>query len=76
MDENRIDAIEIALAHQDQQIAELTEVINRQWQEIETLKRLLMKAEAKISSIASDGGDPHAGLSTTEIAAMEKPPHY
>lgn len=76
MDDNRLNAIETALAHQDQQIAELTDVINRQWQEIEMLKKLLMKAEAKISSLASDGGDPHAGLSTTEIAAMEKPPHY
>lgn len=74
--DDRLNAIETALAHQDQQITELTDVINRQWQEIEMLKKLLMKAEAKISSLASDGGDPHAGLSTTEIAAMEKPPHY
>lgn len=75
MDENRINAIEMAVAHQDQQIAELTEVINRQWQEIERLKKLLLKAEERISEIASEG-DPHAGLSVSEIAAMEKPPHY
>lgn len=75
MDEHRLDTIEMALAHQDQQIADLTDVINRQWQEIEHLKKLLLKAEERISEIASEA-DPHAGLSVTEIAAMEKPPHY
>lgn len=75
MNEDRFNAIETALAHQDQQIQDLNEVINRQWREIEALKRLLEKAEAKLSSISNEG-DPHAGLSVSEIAAMEKPPHY
>lgn len=75
MMDDRLDKIETALAHHEQQIQDLNDVVNRQWEEIDRLRLLLHKAEAKLSAIEA-GDDRMAGLSTAEIAAMEKPPHY
>ena len=72
----RLTDIEIKLAHQDEQIADLHEAILRQAREIEILKAQLMRAEERISDVGhslEDGGKP---LSATEIAARDKPPHY
>lgn len=58
--------IEITLAHQEQMISEISEVISEQWKEIETLKKRLDKTLAKIEQL--EHGE--------EIAADQKPPHY
>lgn len=62
----KITEIETTLAHHEQTITELNDVITAQWQEIETLKKRLDKTLAKIEQI--EHGD--------EIAADQKPPHY
>jgi SlyX protein len=73
----KLDTIEMALAHQEQQITDLNEMMNRQWKEIEQLQAQLKKMQDKLNAAgSSDDRDPHSGLSVSEIAAMEKPPHY
>lgn len=70
--------IEETLAHHEQQISDLGEIVTRQWEEIELLKKQLARFHAKIEGledeINSSGSDK--GLSVTEIAARNKPPHY
>ena len=43
--EERITELEIALAHQDQTITDLSEMISQQWKEIENLKRELSRLD-------------------------------
>lgn len=64
--EEKIKYIEMTLAHQEQTITELSDVITEQWKEIELLKRRLDKTLAKIEQL--EHGE--------EIAADKKPPHY
>jgi uncharacterized coiled-coil protein SlyX len=51
-DTNRLDNIEITLAEQEQQIADLSEMVARQWREIEGLKDALKQAELRMSEMA------------------------
>lgn len=44
--EDRVTELEMALAHQDQTVNDLSEMINRQWKEIESLKRELSRMDA------------------------------
>lgn len=44
--EERVTELEMALAHQDQTISDLSEMINHQWKEIEKLRRELTRLEA------------------------------
>jgi uncharacterized coiled-coil protein SlyX len=64
MSEERLQAIESALAHQDEQIRDLSAVIARQWNDIERLKRLLEQAQATIEEMNDAPG------------ANVRPPHY
>jgi uncharacterized coiled-coil protein SlyX len=64
MSEERLQAIEQALAHQDGQIQDLSATVMRQWQEIERLKRMLEQAQAVIEELNDAPG------------ANVKPPHY
>lgn len=43
--EDRVTELEMALAHQDQTITDLSEMINRQWKEIEKLKQDLVRMD-------------------------------
>jgi SlyX protein len=73
----KLQQIETALAHQDQQIQDLSEMVNRQWKEIEFLKRQLDKAQEKLSAFESSSAQSEAStMSVAEAAALEKPPHY
>lgn len=78
MNEDKLQQIEITLAHQEQQIQDLNDMINRQWQDIDTLKKILKKTQDKLGEIESGTttNDPTDGLSVSELAAQEKPPHY
>ena len=60
--EEKIMELEMALAHQDQAISDLSEMIKRQWDEIERLKRDLTRLE-----------DTKADIPPEEDRA---PPHY
>lgn len=68
-DNDRLNEIEIMLVHQERKVDELSEVVERQWKEIDFLKAKLSIAENKIEELEtdSDGSAP---------AANQKPPHY
>ena len=78
MTDSKFEKIEMALAHQDLQIQDMSEMINAQWKQIEMLKRQLDMAQSKLSALESSASDSlqEAGLSVSEIAARDKPPHY
>lgn len=78
MTDQKFEDIETALAHHDQQIQDLSEMINAQWQQIEMLKRQLDMTQSKLSAMEATAGESsqEAGMSVTEIAARDKPPHY
>ena len=78
MTDQKFEDIETALAHHDQQLQDLSEMINAQWQQIETLKRQLDMTQSKLSAIEATTGEvsQEAGLSVADIAARDKPPHY
>lgn len=78
MTDEKITQLEITLAHHEQQIQDLNEMINRQWKEIDILKRRLDKATSQLAEMntgntESDASEP---MTVSEIAAAEKPPHY
>ncbi len=67
-DSEKIQDLEIAMAHQDKVINELSDVMNAQWKEIESLKRKLMETNNKIDELESNsGGDDQSNV---------KPPHW
>jgi SlyX protein len=64
----RLDALEMRIAHQDREIEELNAVVSGQWREIERLKRELMRlddrfAEMEVSAREGQRAEP-------------PPPHY
>lgn len=67
--------IETALAHHDMQIAEMSDVITEQWKMIDTLKRRLDKALAKID-VLEHGGESEPPSDSIESARRQIPPHY
>lgn len=76
--DSKIEHIEITLAHQDRQIQDLSEMIAKQWAAIDRLtadlNRALAKLQAQESGAGASEGTDH--LSVSEMAALEKPPHY
>ncbi len=64
--EQRIDELEMRVAHQDKTIGELNDVITAQWKKLETLERHLRRLGEELE--AMDGSDGPA--------ANQKPPHY
>lgn len=66
--DEKITDIEMALAHQEKTIADLSDVMNEQWKEIEALKRQLKKANTKIEELETNIGN--------EDQANVKPPHW
>ena len=76
-DIERIQELEITLAHQEQQIADLSEMMILQGREVSKLQRMLERLQSKFESFenaAADGGE--APKNATEFAAQNKPPHY
>ena len=78
MTEERLTKIETLLAHHDQQIQDLSEIINLQRKEIEALKVRLDRTQNKLIELGEGGGAPaqQEGLSVSEQALRDKPPHY
>ncbi len=62
---DRLDALEIRIAHQDKTISELNDVITAQWGKIDLLDRKLAQLREEIQYMGSsrDGPEP-------------PPPHY
>ena len=73
MTDDKLHALEIALTHQEEQIRDLSEMVEKQWKEIDRLKLRLDATLQKVTDIENASGKP---MSTTDIAASEKPPHY
>lgn len=67
MDKSDLTDIEMTLAHQTKQIDELSEIVQKQWDEIDRLKKMLSRADARITELEDVKADPNA---------IEKPPHY
>ena len=67
MIEKRLTDLELKFTEQEQTIHELSDMVNRQWQEIEQLKRKLITAHDRILTLedAMPAGPEN-----------EKPPHY
>lgn len=75
---SNIDDIEALIAHQDKQIQELNEVVTRQWEEIDALKKYMKLTKNKMQELESNIGElsQNDGMSISDMAAMDKPPHY
>jgi SlyX protein len=63
--ENRIDELEMRMAHQDQTIAELNDMVTAQWTRMESLERQLRRF-----------GEELQALEPGDTPANQKPPHY
>ena len=70
--------IEALIAHQDKQIQELSEIVTRQWEEIDALKKYMQLTKFKIQELENNIGElgQGEGVSVSDAAAAEKPPHY
>ena len=77
MNDNKLNNIEESLAHQEQQISDLSDMVVRQSDEIALLKKHIRKLEDKIGMIEDDVSvSGSESLSISDIAARDKPPHY
>jgi SlyX protein len=64
--DQRIDELEMRIAHQDKAIADLNEVVTSQWKKLEAMERQLRRF----------GEELEAQQSSEAPAANQKPPHY
>ncbi len=73
-----LEDIETMIAHQDQQIQELNDVVIAQGREIDALKKYLQNQKLKIETLENNlsGSRNNEPMSATEEAALNKPPHY
>lgn len=77
MNENTVIDIQTALAHQEQQIADLNTVINDQWTEIDRLKSKLDKILRKLETVDdSENIEASTPQSLIDQARNNIPPHY
>ncbi len=68
MDNEKSENIEITLAHHEQQLIDLNDVITDQWKHIELLNRRLDKALGKIEDLENPD--------KSGSAPVDRPPHY
>ena len=76
--ESDINDLQMRVAHQDQQIQELNDVVIIQGKEIDALKKHIQMTKSKLTEIENNMSDlgQEAGLSAIDEAAANKPPHY
>lgn len=67
MEDKRLTDLELKFMEQEQAISELSDIVNRQWQEIEQLKRKLTHAHDRIVTLED---------AVPASSGVEKPPHY
>ena len=65
---DRLEAIEIKLAHLERAVAEISDVVARQQKELDRALDRNQRLMEKIAAIESESG--------TSATAYEKPPHY
>lgn len=61
----RIEALEMRIAYQDQTIEDLNQTITKQWTEFDKLNREIAKLYAQMEEIDNGGGE-----------IVDRPPHY
>ena len=74
--QDKIDDLEVQLAHQANEITELNEVVTAQGQEIETLKKYIKIKLDKIENTMNEASGESDFQSISDEAAANKPPHY
>jgi len=65
--ENRLNSLELQAMEQDLIVQDLSDMVNKQWEEIERLKAKLTVASERIGSLEDN-------LPTSDTP--QKPPHY
>ncbi|MBX2833783.1 MAG: SlyX family protein [Micavibrio sp.] len=77
MHETRVINVESTLAHLEHKVEELSQLAFEQGRVIECLEAKLGRMQNKVSEIEDLNKDRDGqGLSPTEFAAENKPPHY
>ncbi len=71
MSDEKITQIQETLAHQEQEIATLNQMVTRQWDEIDLLKKQIRKLQGSLAEVTEN-----QTTSAAEQAARDKPPHY
>lgn len=65
--EERFAVLEQKIMHQEETIQELSDILNKQWRDIELIQRKLTTAQDRLMSL--EDSLPASG-------GVEKPPHY
>ena len=77
MTEERLQKLEETIAHQDQQIADLSEILIRQNKDMAALRAEITKLGGRVEDLQGALEDKEGTpRSITEEAALNKPPHY
>lgn len=71
MSDEKITQIQEVLAHQEQEIATLNQMVTKQWDEIDLLKKQIRKLQGSLQEVTEN-----QTTSTAVQAARDKPPHY
>jgi SlyX protein len=66
--EARIQVLEELLAHRDQELQDLSDMVSQQWNKIEELKRDLTRTKDRLITLEDEVGE--------SPAADQKPPHW
>lgn len=74
--DQKISDMEIMIAHQDRQIQELNDIVAKQWEEIDALKIYMRATKSKLEVLENNLSDEEKGMSVSDIAEQNKPPHY
>ena len=76
--DQKISDMEMMIAHQDKQIQELNDIVTKQWNEIDAIKTYMRATKSKLEELEHSLGEnsEKKGMSVSDIAASEKPPHY
>lgn len=77
MPNDDITKLEETIAHQDKQIMDLSDMVIALRDEIDVLKKQMLKMSGKISMVEDNLQDfSGQGQSVTDFAKQNKPPHY
>jgi SlyX protein len=71
MSDEKITQIQETLAHQEQEIATLNQMVTKQWDEIDLLKKQIRKLQGSLAEVTEN-----QTVSAAEQAVRDKPPHY
>jgi len=72
-DMKRLVEIERTIAYQDQQIQDLSDMVNAQWKDIDKLKKHLARARERLENLENPSPE---NASEDGPMVHEKPPHY